>query len=154
MRSEQGPRPGLTVAELDHLVLNVRDVEVAAAWYSRILGMTREDYRAGPEANARTCVRFGRQMINLRPVGESAEEWFTALHPAPGGHDLCFLTDAAPEAVARHLAEAGVAIVTGPGLRRGTRGDLVSVYCRDPDGNLIEIASYARPSAAGAERAR
>ena len=154
MRPEQGPRPGLTVTGLDHLVLNVRDVEVAAAWYSRILGMTREDYRAGPEVNARTCVRFGRQMVNLRPVGESAEEWFTALHPAPGGHDLCFLTDLAPEAVARHLAEAGVAIVTRPGQRRGTRGDFVSVYCRDPTATLSHSPPTRGHPGAGAERAR
>jgi catechol 2,3-dioxygenase-like lactoylglutathione lyase family enzyme len=33
--------------------------------------------------------------------------------------------------------------VTGPGERKGALGTLISVYCRDPDGSLIEIASYA-----------
>ena len=153
MRPEQGPRPGLTVTELDHLVLNVRDVEVAAAWYSRILGMTREDYRAGPEVNARTGVAFWLADGKLLAVGESAED----PHGSTGrrrGLYFCFLISSTVDAVQRDLAEAGVAIVTCPGQRRGTRGDLVSVYCRDPDGNLIEIASYARPSGAGAERAR
>ena len=27
-------------------------------------------------------------------------------------------------------------------IKQGARGTLRSVYCRDPDGNLIEIASY------------
>jgi catechol 2,3-dioxygenase-like lactoylglutathione lyase family enzyme len=35
-----------------------------------------------------------------------------------------------------------IAIVTGPGSRQGALGTLMSVYCRDPDGSLIEIASY------------
>ena len=38
----------LTVDALDHLVINVRDVEAAAAWYQRVLGMTREDFDPGP----------------------------------------------------------------------------------------------------------
>jgi catechol 2,3-dioxygenase-like lactoylglutathione lyase family enzyme len=31
----------LTVRALDHLVINVKDVEAAASWYERVLGMTR-----------------------------------------------------------------------------------------------------------------
>jgi catechol 2,3-dioxygenase-like lactoylglutathione lyase family enzyme len=55
---------------------------------------------------------------------------------------LCFLTDSTPDQVVQHLRAEGVAIVTGPGRRQGAQGTLMSVYCRDPDGSLIEIASY------------
>jgi catechol 2,3-dioxygenase-like lactoylglutathione lyase family enzyme len=104
--------------------------------------MTREDVPPEPGAAPRTAMRFGRQKINLRPIAASKEDWFTADHEAAGSEDLCFLTDSTPDEVVQHLRAQDVAIVTGPGSRRGAQGTLTSVYCRDPDGSLIEIASY------------
>jgi catechol 2,3-dioxygenase-like lactoylglutathione lyase family enzyme len=132
----------LTVQALDHLVVQVSDLEGSAEWYARVLGMTRED--ASPPAGQpqRTEMRFGRQKINLRPIAASKEDWFTADHETAGSEDLCFLTDSTPDQVVQHLQAQGVVIVAGPGPRRGAQGALMSVYCRDPDGSLIEIASY------------
>jgi catechol 2,3-dioxygenase-like lactoylglutathione lyase family enzyme len=132
----------LTVQALDHLVIQVSNLEASAEWYARVLGMTREDVSPAPGKPPRTAMRFGRQKINLRPIATSKEDWFTADHEAAGGEDLCFLTDSTPEQVVQHLRAQGVAIVTGPGPRQGAQGTLMSVYCRDPDGSLIEIASY------------
>jgi catechol 2,3-dioxygenase-like lactoylglutathione lyase family enzyme len=132
----------LTVQALDHLVVQVSDLEASATWYERVLGMTRADFSPAAGQPPRTEMKFGRQKINLRPVAMSKEAWFTADHEAAGGEDLCFLTDSTPDEVVRHLQAQGVAIVAGPGPRRGAQGALMSVYCRDPDGALIEIASY------------
>src|SRR5580692_11163328 len=132
----------LTVQALDHLVVQVSDVEASVEWYARVLGMTREDISPEPGKPARTAMRFGRQKINLRPVAASKEDWFTADHETVGSEDLCFLTDSTPDQVVQHLQAQGVVIVAGPGPRRGAQGTLMSVYCRDPDGSLIEIASY------------
>jgi catechol 2,3-dioxygenase-like lactoylglutathione lyase family enzyme len=132
----------LTVQALDHLVVQVSDLEASAQWYARVLGMTREDVPPAPGKPPRTAMRFGRQKINLRPIATSKEDWFTADHEAAGGEDLCFLTDSTPDQVVGHLRALGVSIVTGAGLRQGALGTLMSVYCRDPDGSLIEIASY------------
>ena len=132
----------LVVDALDHLVVNVRDAAVSAEWYQRVLGMVREDYLAGPNRTSRISVRFGGQKLNLRPVAVSKEEWFTADHEAAGSDDLCFLTGSTPDAVIEHLHACGVAVEVGPVERAGARGTLVSVYCRDPDGSLIEISSY------------
>lgn len=132
----------LTVEAFDHVVVNVRDVEVAAAWYQRVLGMVREDFDPGPGRTRRTSMKFGRQKINLRPVSASKREWFTADHEAAGSDDLCFLTKATPQQVADHLRACGVEVVEGPSEKRGAMGTIVSVYCRDPDGSLIEISSY------------
>jgi catechol 2,3-dioxygenase-like lactoylglutathione lyase family enzyme len=134
----------LTVTTLDHLVLNVRDVEVSAAWYQRVLGMTRHDFQP-PYGVARTSMKFGAMMLNLRPVDMDKVAWFTGTEAVAGSDDLCFLSDASPETVVRHLEACGVAVEVGPVARRGSRGEMTSVYCRDPDGNLIEIAKYGNP---------
>ena len=132
----------VVVDAIDHIVINVRDVDVAAAWYQRVLGMTRDVWNAGPGRGPVTSMKFGRQKINLRPITATQEQWFTGKQAAPGSDDLCFLTKATPQAVADHLRACGVAIEEGPTQKRGAMGPIVSVYCRDPDGSLIEISSY------------
>ena len=132
----------LTVDALDHIVLNVADVEASALWYTTILGVTREDFDPGQGKPKRTSIKFGRQKINLRPVAADTVVWFTGQHPQAGSDDVCFLTAVAPADVVTHLRAHGVAIEEGPVTKQGALGALASVYCRDPDGNLIEIASY------------
>lgn len=133
----------LTVTALDHLVINVGDVEVSAGWYGRVLGVAREDFDPGPGRPKRTAIKFGTQKINLRPIAASTVDWFTGACPQPGSDDLCFLTETGPDDVAAHLTGLGIAIEEGPTIKQGARGPIRSVYCRDPDGNLVEIASYA-----------
>jgi catechol 2,3-dioxygenase-like lactoylglutathione lyase family enzyme len=128
------------VDRLDHLVITCRDVEIAASWYQRVLGMEREEF--GP--HRRTSLRFGGQKINLRPVTATQEEWFTgAAGGVPGTDDLCFVVTMKSEQVAEYLRACGVTIELGPVAKAGALGPIMSVYCRDPDGNLIEIASYS-----------
>lgn len=127
-----------TIDRLDHLVLNVSDVDIAAAWYQRVLGMEREDF--GPDN--RTALKFGGQKINLRPHATSQAEWLAAKDCSIGTADLCFITAVGPEDVIGHLHGLGIEIVRGPVNTIGALGAMRSVYCRDPDSNLIEIASY------------
>jgi catechol 2,3-dioxygenase-like lactoylglutathione lyase family enzyme len=130
------------VHALDHLVINVTDVARSAAWYQKILGMEIRIFDPGEGQPPRTSLIFGNQKINVRPRNAGKVEWFTADHEAAGSDDLCFLTSSPPDEVAAHLKANGVAIEAGPGPRQGARGTLRSVYCRDPDGSLIEISSY------------
>jgi len=132
----------LEVTALDHLVINVTDAEVSADWFARVLGMTRIDFDPGHGKAKRISMKFGQQKINLRPVHSDKIEWFTADHATAGSDDLCFLTSATPEEVIAHLATCNVLVEEGPIQKQGARGTLNSVYCRDPDGNLIEISSY------------
>ncbi|WP_458759415.1 VOC family protein [Afipia sp. TerB] len=134
----------MTVEALDHVVVNVTDVERAADWYARALGMKRQEFDERGGKSKRVSMLFGRQKINLRPVTADKIEWFTADHEQAGSDDLCFLTAATPQQVVEHLGACGVAIEEGPVKRQGAVGTLTSVYCRDPDGSLIEIASYDR----------
>ena len=130
------------VNALDHMVINVSDVAHSAEWYRKVLGMEIKMFDPGNGSPPRTSLIFGDQKINVRPRDADKVEWFTADHEAAGSDDLCFLTAATPEQVVAHLKAHGVAIEDGPGPRLGARGMLRSVYCRDPDGSLIEISSY------------
>jgi catechol 2,3-dioxygenase-like lactoylglutathione lyase family enzyme len=128
------------VDRLDHLVITCRDVEISASWYQRVLGMEREEF--GP--HRRTSLRFGGQKINLRPVTATQEEWFTgAAGGVPGTDDLCFVVTMKSDQVAEYLRACGVTVEVGPVAKAGALGPIMSCYCRDPDGNLIEIASYS-----------
>ena len=130
------------VNALDHLVINVSDVAHSAEWYAKILGMEIRVFDPGEGRTKRTSLVFGNQKINVRPKDADKIDWFTANHETAGSDDLCFLTDSRPEAVVAHLKAHGVAIEEGPTKKQGARGTLLSVYCRDPDGSLIEISSY------------
>jgi catechol 2,3-dioxygenase-like lactoylglutathione lyase family enzyme len=130
------------VHALDHLVINVSDVARSAEWYSKILGMEVKVFDPGVGNTPRTSLVFGDQKINVRPRDADKVEWFTADHETAGSDDLCFLTSSTPDEVVAHLKAHGVRIEEGPGKKQGARGTLLSVYCRDPDGSLIEISSY------------
>jgi len=118
---------------LDHLVLTVRDPAATCNFYRGVLGMEIVTYGQG-----RVALRFGSQKINLHPAGREFEP--KAERPTPGSGDLCFLTDEPLEAWSTRLAEHGVPLLEGPVKRTGALGPIESIYLRDPDGNLLEIA--------------
>ena len=130
------------VHALDHLVINVAYVARSAEWYQRVLGMEVRVFDPGQGKPPRTSLVFGNQKINVRPKDADKEDWFTADHETAGSDDLCFLTSSTPDAVVAHLVTLGIRIEEGPVAKQGARGMLRSVYCRDPDGSLIEISSY------------
>jgi len=126
----------VTIDRLDHLVLTVADIEATCDFYGRVLGMERVTFAGG-----RTALSFGRQKINLHPAGNEYEP--KAATPAPGSGDLCFITDTPLDDVMAHLADCGVEIIEGPATKTGATGPILSVYFRDPDGNLIEVSNYS-----------
>jgi catechol 2,3-dioxygenase-like lactoylglutathione lyase family enzyme len=130
------------VGAIDHLVINVSDVARSADWYRKTLGMEVRVFDPGHGKTPRTSLMFGSQKINVRPLDADKCEWFTADHETAGSDDFCFLTASTPEQVVAHLQACGVSIEEGPVKKQGARGVLRSVYCRDPDGSLIEISSY------------
>ena len=52
------------------------------------------------------------------------------------------ITDSPIEEVAKDIKNKGVQIEFGPIKRTGATGEILLIYLRDADGNLIEIASY------------
>jgi catechol 2,3-dioxygenase-like lactoylglutathione lyase family enzyme len=129
-----------SIDTIDHLVLNVTDVEATAAWYVRALGMQRINFESG--SGVRVALQFGNHKINLRPADFDTVAWFTSAAPVIGSADLCLVTKSSAEAVKAHWVAQNITIEEGPVKRAGARGSMTSVYCRDPDGNLIEVATY------------
>jgi catechol 2,3-dioxygenase-like lactoylglutathione lyase family enzyme len=122
------------VIRIDHLVLTVRSIERTCAFYAEALGLEAVTFGDG-----RRALQAGHQKINLHEAGHEFEP--KALSPTPGSGDLCFVTDESLDQVIARLKLANVPIEEGPVGRTGAVGPLQSIYVRDPDGNLIEIAN-------------
>lgn len=117
------------------MVLTVDDIDRTICFYRDILGMEAITFGAG-----RKALRFNNQKINLHKKGEEIQP--NASAPTAGSADLCFITEEPISEVVRVLRANGVAIIEGPVTRTGALGLMESVYCRDPDGNLIELSRY------------
>jgi len=125
----------ITIDRLDHLVLTVRDIAATCDFYERVLGMQVATFD-----NNRKALAYGQQRINLHQVGREFEP--KSAHPTPGSADLCFIVATPLSTVLPHLQSCGVAVLEGPVPRTGALGAMTSVYFRDPDLDLIELAVY------------
>jgi len=123
------------ILRFDHIVLTVADIELSCRFYERVMGMQIVTFAGGRKALA-----FGEQKINLHQRGKEFEP--KAHAPTPGSADLCFITATPVADVLVHLRACGVAVLEGPVARTGAVGPITSVYFRDPDHNLIEVANY------------
>ena len=129
-----------TVQSLDHLVLTVADIPTTCAFYRDVLGMKPEPFTPA-SGGTRWAIRFGAQKINLHQSGSEFDP--KAKTPTPGSADLCFLSDTPLATWRDHLEARNIPIEAGPVPRTGASGPILSLYIRDPDDNLIEIANSA-----------
>jgi catechol 2,3-dioxygenase-like lactoylglutathione lyase family enzyme len=149
----------LRIAEMDHIVLNVSNIDRSLHFYGDILGLKPErvaEFRAGDvgfpsiRINETTIIDLFPPERQTKVMGEGLVQNL---------NHLCLCTeDEDMEAVAAYLREHGLEIETGPIQRWGARGAGTSVYFRDPDHNLVEVRTYApvakkeAPAASGASR--
>jgi catechol 2,3-dioxygenase-like lactoylglutathione lyase family enzyme len=124
----------MRVTAIDHVVLTVGDIDRTIAFYERALGM-----RAVTFGEGRRALAFGEEKLNLHEAGREFKP--NARVATPGSVDICFRTDVPLDDVVAHLRGEGIAIELGPVAKTGARRPLRSVYFRDPDGNLIEVAN-------------
>ncbi len=122
----------ITVTGLDHLVLDVADVERSLAFYVDRLGLTPmrvDEWRRGEilfpsvRIDATTII----DLLAGAPTGENVNHFCLVVDPV----DL--------EALA---ASGRFEVVDGPGIRFGAQGNATSLYVRDPDGNTVELRHY------------
>jgi len=125
----------MKISRIDHLVLTVQDIQQTCEFYAKVLGMEVVTF-----SENRKALKFGQQKLNLHQVGHEFEP--KAKHPTPGAIDLCLITDTPLQEIRVHLNNCGVIIESGIVPRTGAMGAIASLYIRDPDGNLVEIANY------------
>ncbi|MDF1590470.1 MAG: VOC family protein [Desulfobacterales bacterium] len=124
----------MQVERLDHLVLTVKDVAAASDFYQTALGIKTVTF-----AENRTALVFNTGKINLHEAGNEFSP--AALRPTPGSADFCFITKTPVSVVAEKLRSLSIPVIEGPVKRSGAFGPLLSIYLRDPDGNLVEISN-------------
>ncbi|UVK36524.1 VOC family protein [Mesorhizobium sp. AR10] len=123
----------MKITALDHMVLAVHDVERTCRFYQRVLGMEPRQERPG-----KWSLHFGANKISLQDVRASPD---IARDTVPGSGNFCVLTDTPIDEVVRQLSAESIEIVAGPGERSGAVGAILSVYFKDPDGNLVEVSN-------------
>lgn len=124
----------MNITGLDHLVITTQDIDKCIAFYEGVLGLRHE------VKNGKHAFYFGRQKINIHT--SPAEFLPAAAHPTHGSQDLCLLAEGDIDAIKSELEAKGYPIEEGVVLRHGALGEMHSIYLRDADGNLIEIAMY------------
>lgn len=123
----------MKITGFDHIVLCVTDIGRTISFYEEVLGMEPREERPG-----KWSLHFGLNKISLQDallVPDIARE------TVPGSGNFCVLTDEPVENVANALRGLGIDILAGPDEREGATGRLLSVYFRDPDGNLVEVSN-------------
>jgi catechol 2,3-dioxygenase-like lactoylglutathione lyase family enzyme len=142
-RGGAGEEHMFKINAMDHIVLNVPDIDRSLAFYMDVLGLEPErldEFRRGEVRFPSVRISPGT-VIDLFPMkpGET-------LGNGPGlpnlNHFTMVVEPAEFEGLQEHLAEHGVTIEEGPAPRWGARGRGQSVYFRDPDGNRIEVRCY------------
>jgi glyoxylase I family protein len=121
----------LKVAEIDHVVLRCRDQNRAYDFYTRVLGL-REERRL--EQIGLIQLRAGRSMIDLVPARDPrVESGLNVDHVCIGieADDM--------KEVAAYLRGQSVEVMGEPAERYGAHGSGLSIYVRDPEGNVIEL---------------
>ncbi|MEM7194861.1 MAG: VOC family protein [Pseudomonadota bacterium] len=132
----------MKVQSLDHLVLTVNHLQDTIDFYTCILGMKLVEF-GDNNHNRRFSLQFGSQKINIHQRGQEFKP--NARAAIPGSADICFLSDSAISDWQQLFERHDIPVEQGPVRRTGAVGDLISLYVRDPDGNLLEISNLLVP---------
>jgi catechol 2,3-dioxygenase-like lactoylglutathione lyase family enzyme len=128
------------ISGLDHIVLNVADVERSLDFYHGCLGLAAErvdEWRRG-------ALPFPSVRISAATIIDLVRAERSQAGGSTNLNHFCLVTDATDlSPMIKALGDAGIAIDTGPATRSGARGDALSIYFRDPDQNVIELRTYA-----------
>lgn len=130
-------KPPFALEGIDHVLLLVTGMAPAARFYAKVLGCRVEERL--PQYGM-LQLRAGAALIDLVDISAPQAAW--AVPPTAGGRNLdhlCLALGRHDEGkLRRHLARHRVEIVE-EGVHGGSRGESLSLYVRDPSGNVIEL---------------
>ena len=136
----------IRITELDHIVLNVRDIDRSLAFYTGVLGLKGERVQEFKEGKVGfPSVRINEHtIIDLFPLkGAEATPWKVGEKVQGSLNHFCLVVGKDDfSGIVDYLKGHDVAIREGPISRWGARGRATSVYFLDPDGNEVEIRCY------------
>ncbi len=135
----------IRITALDHIVLNVRDIERALRFYTQVLGLHGErvdEFRAG-QVNFPSVRINGGTIIDLFPIDNHSALRTSETKAIANLNHFCLVIGEQDFAgIVEYLKEHGIGVREGPVSRWGARGQATSVYFSDPDGNKIELRCY------------
>jgi catechol 2,3-dioxygenase-like lactoylglutathione lyase family enzyme len=121
------------VSEIDHVVLNVPDVEAVVAWYRDELGL--EALRVEEWRDKKV------PFVSLRVNEHTLIDLFQGERTGENVNHVAFVVDGVD---LDELAASGrYTVEMGPADLFGARGNGRGLYIRDPAGNLVELRTYA-----------
>jgi catechol 2,3-dioxygenase-like lactoylglutathione lyase family enzyme len=120
------------VKAFDHLVLNVEDVERSLGFYSGLLGLEPvrvAEWRHGraPFPSVRVTPETIIDLVARAPEGSNVDHICLTVEPLDWD---------------QVIASGSFTVLEGPVERYGARGNAISVYVQDPDGNTVELRWY------------
>ena len=135
--------PQFQLTGIDHIVLRVRDLARALAFYRDVLGcsLEREQRELGL-----TQLRAGRSLIDLVTAdGPLGARLARSEANGPNLEHFCLsLVPFEERSLAAHLAAHGIQLGEGA-VRYGAEGESRSFYVDDPDGNRVELKGARAP---------
>jgi glyoxylase I family protein len=136
---------GFKISELDHIVLNVGDIERSLQFYTDVMGLKAErldEFRTGKAGFPSVRINADT-IIDLFPVQGQQNRQCQGVKTAGNLNHFCMVISKEDFAgIVDYLKENRIIIREGPVSRWGARGRATSVYFLDPDGNEIEIRCY------------
>jgi len=135
----------IKVTELDHIVLNVGDIQRSLKFYTDVLGLQAErldEFKAGKVGFPSVRIN-GDTIIDLFPT-RGVENAGNQTEKRQGNlNHFCMVVERQDFlGIVDYLAQHGITVREGPVSRWGARGRATSVYFLDPDGNEVEIRCY------------
>ena len=124
------------IKSIDHIVITTKNIKNCKDFYCNFLNMELNKFIDKNET--RLSFKFGHQKINVHFF----EKPFSphALNVSPGSQDICFITKMDIQFWIKRCEDFNIRVESGPVKRSGAIFEMKSIYLRDPDLNLIEIA--------------
>ena len=121
----------LKIREIDHVVLRCRDQARMIEFYTRVIGLVEERRL---DQIGLVQLRAGASLIDLVPASAPRVESGLNVDHFCLGAEIADLGEAV-----RYLRDNGVEVLGEPAQRYGARGTGLSIYVRDPEGNVVEL---------------